>query len=74
MVTVYFTPSVELLAMECGATPCEKPEAAGDFALIVGDDRAWKHTFQGILSNVDQAEGKRPTVVTQNKSLGEILP
>ena len=49
VVTVYFTPSVELLAMECGATPCEKPEAAGDFALIVGDERAWEAHFPGYL-------------------------
>ena len=49
VVTVYFTPSAELLALAFGATPCEKPVPTGDFALIVGDVRAWDAHFPGYL-------------------------
>ena len=49
MVTVYFTPSAELLAVAFGATPCEKPSPTDYFALIVGDFRAWEAHFPGYL-------------------------
>ena len=45
MVTVYFSPSAEPVALAFGATPCEKPVPSGDndFGLLVGDERAWSH-------------------------------
>ena len=49
VVTVYFTPSAQLLATEFGATPCEQPEPTAGFALIVGDARAWEAHFPGYL-------------------------
>ena len=49
VVTVYFTPSAELLAAAFGATPCEKPVPTDGFALIVGDFRAWEAHFPGYL-------------------------
>ena len=49
VVTVYFTPTAEFLAVAFGATPCEKPVPTGDFALIVGDARAWEAHFPGHL-------------------------
>ena len=49
VVTVYFTPSAELLAVAFGAVPCEKPGPIGDFGLIVGDARAWEAHFPGHL-------------------------
>ena len=48
-VTVYFTPSAELLAVAFGATPCEQPVPADGFALIVGDASAWDAHFPGYL-------------------------
>lgn len=49
LVTVYFTPSAELLALEYGATPCNKPEPTDDFILNVGDPRAWEVHFPRYL-------------------------
>lgn len=49
VVTVYFTPSAELLAKAFGATPCEQPVPSDGFALIVGDARAWDAHFPGYL-------------------------
>ena len=49
VVTVYFTPSAELLAVAFGAAPCEKPAPTGDFGLIVGDARVWEAHFPGHL-------------------------
>lgn len=45
-VTVYFSPSTELIARAFGATPCEKPP--GDrIGLLAGDGRAWDIHFPG---------------------------
>lgn len=48
-ITVYFTPTTEPLAKMFQATPCEKPIPKGDFALSVGDARAWEIHFPGYL-------------------------
>ena len=45
LVTVYFTPSAEAVAVRFGATPCEKPEPTGDFGLLVGEATAWEAHF-----------------------------
>ena len=49
VVTVYFSPTAELLAKMFGAMPCEKPVPKGDFGLSVGDERAWDTHFPGYL-------------------------
>ena len=49
VVTVYFTPSAELLATAFRASPCTKPVPTEGFALIVGDARAWEAHFRGYL-------------------------
>lgn len=49
VVTVYFTPSAELLATALGASPCPKPVPTEGFGLIVGDARAWEAHFPGFL-------------------------
>ena len=46
-VTVYFTPSAELLATRFDALPCEKPVPAPGFSLIAGDERVWDAHFPG---------------------------
>ena len=45
VVTWYFSPEAALLAQAFHATPCEKPNPTGDFALAVGDARAWGYHF-----------------------------
>ena len=45
LVTVYFTPSAEAVAVRFGATPCEKPVSTGDFSLLVGEATAWEAHF-----------------------------
>ena len=50
VVTIYFSPSAELLAQAFVAVPCEKPIPRGDLGLIVGDARAWEVHFPGYLS------------------------
>jgi len=52
VVTVYFTPSAQLLAEAFDATPCEKPVPEEGFALIVGDARSWEIHFPGYLENL----------------------
>ena len=37
------------LELSFDATACEKPEPTGDFALIVGDARAWEAHFSGYI-------------------------
>ncbi len=49
IVTVYFTPSAELLAKAFNAEPCEKPTPEKGFALLVGDARSWVIHFPGYL-------------------------
>ncbi len=45
VITIYFTPSAELLARAFGAIPCEKPIPEEGFGLMVGDDRAREAQF-----------------------------
>ena len=45
MITVYFTPSAELLAKRFRAVPCKKPIPKKGFGLSVGDARAMKVHF-----------------------------
>ena len=47
MVTWYFSPESELLALAFGATPCEKPVPQEGLALSVGDQRSWQIHFPG---------------------------
>ena len=42
--TLYFTPSSQLLAKTFGATPCSKPWPFG-LSLFAGDNRAWRIHF-----------------------------
>ena len=58
LVTVYFTPSAELLVAAFGATPCESPNPSALLWLLVMLGRR-KHIFRGILATVDQADGNR---------------
>ena len=51
VVTVYFTPSAQLLAEAFDATPCEKPVPEKGFSLIVGDARSWEIHFPSYLEN-----------------------
>lgn len=45
VITIYFTPSAELLAKAFVAVPCEKPIPEEGFSLIVGDVRAREAHF-----------------------------
>ena len=45
VVTVYFTPSAELLAKKFGAVPCEKPIPEEGFGLSAGDAMALEVHF-----------------------------
>ena len=58
VVTVYFTPSAELLAKAFVAVPCEKPIPNGNLALIVGDVKAWEVYFPGYLADRQSSCGK----------------
>lgn len=51
VVTWYFSPRAEILAMGFGATPCEKPVPTKGFALTVGDARSWEIHFPDYLLN-----------------------
>ena len=46
LVTVYFTPSAEAVAVRFGATPCEKPESTEGLSLLCGEaTAAWEAHF-----------------------------
>jgi hypothetical protein len=45
LTTVYFTPSAWAVAVQFGATPCEKPVPDGDFSLLTGETTAWDAHF-----------------------------
>ena len=47
-VTVYFSPSAELLARAFDATPCDKPTPAERFGLLAGDAGAMETHFLGF--------------------------
>jgi hypothetical protein len=56
-VTIFFTPSANLLAASFGAKRCEKPSAHG-MSLVAGDERAWEIHFGG---GPGRAAMERPT-------------
>jgi hypothetical protein len=56
IVTVYFTPSAELLAKSFGASPSDKPEPADGFSLLVGDANSWETHFPGYLASRREIE------------------
>ena len=58
VVTIYFTPSAELLAKKFGAVPCEKPIPKKGFSLIAGDDSTWEAHFPGYRAGLRSSRGK----------------
>ena len=58
VITIYFTPSAELLAKAFGAVPCEKPIPEEGFGLIVGDARALEAHFPEYLRARNRAWGE----------------
>ena len=46
IVTMYFTPTANLIAKEFNAAPCEKPSIQ-NLGLIVGDASMWDTFFRG---------------------------
>ena len=57
MVTVYFTPSAELLTRAFGAVPCEKADPQKGISLIVGEDGAWEAHFPGYRAERKLSRG-----------------
>lgn len=49
VVTWWFSPEAEMLALAYGATDCEKPEPEEGFSLLVGDARGWDIHFPGYV-------------------------
>ena len=50
LVTVYFTPTTEVLAHQFQAVACEKPvPVSRKFSLLAGDQRAWEAHFPEYL-------------------------
>lgn len=44
--TLYFSPTAQLIAETFGAKPCDKPAATG-MSMVAGDERAWEIHFRG---------------------------
>jgi hypothetical protein len=47
VVTLYFSPTADVIATAFGAIPCERPTADPDLALLVGDFNSWAIHFPG---------------------------
>jgi DhnA family fructose-bisphosphate aldolase class Ia len=47
VVTLYFSPTADIMATAFGATPCTKPNPDRDLALLVGDFNSWSIHFPG---------------------------
>jgi hypothetical protein len=52
VVTVYFTPSAQILAQAFEAIPCKKPTPEKGLALLVGDARNWETHFPGYRESL----------------------
>lgn len=51
VVTWWFSPEAQALAQAFGAEPCEKPQPAEGFGLLVGDANAWEGHFPGYIAS-----------------------